>query len=51
MIASIVILLIVVALIVLDIRFIIGKKKKGQCIGCSSGTCNCGNATYPSKKA
>jgi len=43
-IVSIIILLIIVAIIVCDVRYIAKKKKQGTCIGCpesGSGKCSC----------
>ncbi len=42
MVASIFIGLIIAVLIVLDVRYIIRKKRQGGCIGCSESDCNCG---------
>ncbi|MCR5145311.1 MAG: FeoB-associated Cys-rich membrane protein [Lachnospiraceae bacterium] len=42
--ASIIVAIIIVAIIVLDLRYIIKKKKQGTCIGCpesGNGKCSC----------
>ncbi len=50
MLPSIIIVLVIAALVVLDIRYIFKKKKQGGCIGCSESGCGCGSANCPNAK-
>ncbi|WP_026666107.1 FeoB-associated Cys-rich membrane protein [Butyrivibrio sp. FC2001] len=45
---NIIIVLIIAAIIIFDIRYIIKKKKQGGCIGCPSGSsCHSGSGSCP----
>ncbi|WP_035773302.1 FeoB-associated Cys-rich membrane protein [Butyrivibrio sp. VCD2006] len=50
MLPSIIIVIVIAALVVLDVRYIFRKKKQGECIGCSSSGCGCGSADCPTAK-
>ena len=47
MIASIAVILIIAFLLVLDIRYLIGQKKQGKCVGCTAANCHCSTGTCP----
>ena len=47
MIASILIGIILIALVALDVRYLIGQKKQGKCVGCSAANCHCSGGTCP----
>ena len=50
MLPSIIIVIVIAALVVLDVRYIFKKKKQGGCIGCSSSGCGCNSADCPSAR-
>lgn len=41
MLGNVIIVLILVAVVALDIRYIVRTKKSGKCLGCSESGCSC----------